>query len=72
MTFIYELDLDILKVNPHTENEVFLSRGFQTLEHEQYRQTERQTDKQTGRQTDRQTDKQTDRQTDKQTDRQTD
>ena len=41
MTFIYELDLVILKVYPHTKMN-FLGQGFQQLE--RYGQTDRQTD----------------------------
>jgi len=44
MTLIHDLDLDILNMYLHTENN-FPGQGFQKLEH--YRQTDRQTDKQT-------------------------
>ena len=51
MTIIYELDLDFLKIHPHTKNEV-VGQSVQKLEPEQ-------TDTQTHRQTDRQTDRHT-------------
>ena len=51
MTLIYELDVNILKMYLHTNNEL-LDEGFQQSEH--HRQTDRQTDTHTHTHTHRQ------------------
>ena len=55
MTFIYELDLDMVEMYLHAKNEVNRSSGSKVIIRK-YRQTDTQTDRQTDTQTDRQTD----------------
>jgi len=59
MTFIYELDLDMVEKYLHVKNEVNRSIGSKVIIRKD-RQTDRQTDRHTDRQTDRHTDRQTD------------
>ena len=58
MTFIYELDLDMVEKYLHAKNEVNRSSGSKVIIRK-YRQTDRHTDRHTDRQTDRHTDRQT-------------
>ena len=61
MTFIYELDLDIIEMHLYAKKMESVGQGVQKLEPEQpdthtHTHTHTQTDRQTDRQTNRQTD----------------